>query len=227
MVHAVIVAGVQLPPPAAPAAQVRGLTAEILRQSQFRPAPESIVTRVEREIGHLLDLLVQAIISGGHASLVGLAVVIVVIAGVVVLVTRFGRRVRGDPELSSPTHLRTVRPAADWAADAELHEQAGQWRAALRCRYRALVAELAARGIVDEVPGRTVAEYQELVGRRLPETATEFTAASELFEAVWYGNRRSGPAQQAQFAALAHEVLAAAAVGRPTVGAGTGTSGTL
>src|SRR4029450_4451834 len=63
-------------------------------------------------------------------------------------------------------------------------------RAALRSRYRALAPDLASRGLVEEVPGRTAGEYRRQVGRALPEAATDFAGATELFEVAWYGRSR-------------------------------------
>jgi hypothetical protein len=80
----------------------------------------------------------------------------------------------------------------------------------LRARYRALVAELAARGVVDEVPGRTTGEYRAEVIANLPGAAPEFGGATELFEATVYGDRSAGPSDTAELDALADRVLAGA-----------------
>ena len=60
-----------------------------------------------------------------------------------------------------------ARTAAQWRAEAAAHDAAGRWREALRCRYRALVAELAGRGLVEEIPGRTSGEYRIQCGQQL------------------------------------------------------------
>jgi Domain of unknown function (DUF4129) len=95
----------------------------------------------------------------------------------------------------------------EWAAEAAVHEAAGEWRDALRCRYRALVAELATRGLVEEIPGRTTREYESLIRTRLPERSGAFDEASDMFEAAWYGYQPSGRAEGERFKALADAVL--------------------
>jgi hypothetical protein len=80
----------------------------------------------------------------------------------------------------------------------------------LRCRYRALVADLAGRGLVDEVPGRTTGEYRAEVGENVPRVAPEFAGATELFEAAWYGNRPTGEEESQRFRRLADQVMAGA-----------------
>ena len=57
-------------------------------------------------------------------------------------------------------------------------------------------------------PGRTAGEYARDVAGRQPEAAPSFAAATELFEAVWYGGASSGPAESERFRALEARVLA-------------------
>jgi hypothetical protein len=77
----------------------------------------------------------------------------------------------------------------------------------VRCRYRALVAELAARGLVDEVPGRTAGEYRGEVRRNLPDAAADFAGATELFELAWYGRGETGAQQASRLRELSGRVL--------------------
>jgi hypothetical protein len=102
------------------------------------------------------------------------------------------------------------RPPTDWQAEALAHESAGEWREALRCRYRAMVAALAARGLIDEVPGRTSGEYRAVVTRSVPGAAPDFSGATELFERAWYGGKPTGPEDSARFRELSERVLVGA-----------------
>jgi hypothetical protein len=77
----------------------------------------------------------------------------------------------------------------------------------VRCRYRALVAELAARGLVDEVPGRTAGEYRGEVRRNLPDAAGDFAGATELFELAWYGRGDTDAQQASRLRELSGRVL--------------------
>ena len=77
----------------------------------------------------------------------------------------------------------------------------------MRARYRALVADLAGRGVVDEIPGRTAGEYQAELGANLPAAAPPFAGATELFEGARYGQRPTASADAAHFRELADRVL--------------------
>jgi hypothetical protein len=106
-----------------------------------------------------------------------------------------------------PSVTTPRRGPAEWRADAEAAERAGQWRQALRCRYRALVAELADRGLVEEVAGRTAGEYRAEVAGAAPAVAAPFAGATELFERAWYGEAPTGQDEAARFRGLSDEVL--------------------
>jgi hypothetical protein len=102
------------------------------------------------------------------------------------------------------------RPADAWKADAEQAEASGQWKLALRARYRWLLGELFERQVLANVPGRTPGEYRADLARLLPEQATTSATATELFERAWYGNEPTGPDENQQFRSCAEQVLAAA-----------------
>jgi len=64
---------------------------------------------------------------------------------------------------------------------------------------------------VRDIPGRTSGEFRVETGRRAPHVAASFSAASELFDAAWYGDVRTGQAENARFRQLAAEVTQQAA----------------
>jgi hypothetical protein len=72
------------------------------------------------------------------------------------------------------------------------------------------VADLASRGLVEEVPGRTAGEYRHQVEVNVPASAGDFDGATALFEAAWYGNRPTGPEEARRFRTLEGRVLAGA-----------------
>lgn len=98
--------------------------------------------------------------------------------------------------------------AMDWAAEVVRCEAEGAWREGLRARYRVLVGELAARGIIPDLAGRTAGEFVADVRVRAPGAARAFAAATAVFEEVWYGRAPCGPAERDRFAALADEAWA-------------------
>ncbi|HWG72637.1 MAG TPA: DUF4129 domain-containing protein [Acidimicrobiales bacterium] len=182
-----------------------------MAERQFRQPSKPWITRLEEWVVREFQDLFSALTPGSHGTLLGWVIIAVTVGAAAIMVTRFSRRVRREPAVGLTTVRGIRKSAADWAADAARHERAAEWRQALRCRYRALVAELAERGVVVESPGRTTREYQAVVDRTLPSATVEFGGASELFEAVWYGNRVSGREDDEQLQQLTRRVLAEAA----------------
>jgi hypothetical protein len=200
--------------PAPSADEVRRGADEILSRPEFQEPARSLYERVLDWIGARIADALGAFLGGGAGAVVAWVVLVALVLAVAYLVARAlqrDRRVaRGDGDgVAVETDVR--RAPADWEAEAARHEAEGRWRDALRCRYRALVAGLARRGVVDEVPGRTSGEYRLLVGRARPQAAEPFAGATDLFERAWYGGEDPGPDAASDFRALAGAVESAAA----------------
>jgi hypothetical protein len=178
----------------------------VLARAEYRRPGPSFLSRVERDvldwIARVLDSLVRA---GIAAWIVPVLALLVALA-----VWRLFRDVTRDAGRAIEVSTVPFRAPADWRAEAEAHEKAGEWRQALRCRYRALVADLAGRGILEEVPGRTAGEYRIELGQTLPAAAPAFRGATELFEGAWYGRRPTAAPDSARFRQLADQVLESA-----------------
>jgi hypothetical protein len=187
--------------------QVREVVREVLSRPEFRPPRRSLTERLFDWVLELIGRLLAALGGSGAGGIVGLILLALVLVGVGVLAARFSRGLTPSPEVTAAVPGGRRRPAAEWRAEAEAHERAGAWREAVRSRYRALVADLAARGLVEEVPGRTAGEYRRQVGRALPEAATDFAGATELFEVAWYGRSSTGAGDAAHLRDLADRVL--------------------
>jgi len=95
-------------------------------------------------VADVFDRVLGALIGGGGASLFAWGLLALGIGVVGALAARFARGVTPDAGLPASSVSAPLRTATDWRSEAEAHERAGRWRPALRCRYRALVAELAA-----------------------------------------------------------------------------------
>jgi hypothetical protein len=80
------------------------------------------------------------------------------------------------------------REPSTWRAEADEHRRAGRYRDALRCRYRALVGDLARLGLIDEIPGRTTGEERAQLAAVVPAAASDFDAAASSFDDAWYGD---------------------------------------
>jgi hypothetical protein len=113
-----------------------------------------------------------------------------------------------DVEPLTPTTFDASRDPAQWRREAEAHRQAGRFREAIRCRYRALVGDLARRGLIDEIPGRTSGEERAQIATVSPRVAPDFTIAADLFDDAWYGHVRVADDDVARMEALDDRVLA-------------------
>lgn len=201
----------ELPPPAAGAEEVRRAVADVLSRPEYADLTPSLAERARAWAAEQLGRLLEAVVGTGQAALIGSLVLAAVLAVVVVLAVRFARGVRADPVRVRPGGDRVGRDAADWAAEADAHERAGRRREAVRCRYRMLVAALAAAGAVEEAPGRTTGEYLAETVQRRPDLADDVAAVTRAFEAAWYG---STPVDEALLDDVRRRADAAAAAAR-------------
>jgi len=196
-----------LPAPTRDPQQVHRTVNEVLSRPEFRPAARSLLDRVWAWLLGILGELLAMLTATAAGSIAGLVLFAVMVLLIVLLTTRLVRGMSRSPEVAAAVVSPPRRSAADWRAEAGAHERDGEWRQAVRCRYRALVADLASRGVVEELAGRTSGEYRGEVGRNLPGAAEAFAGATALFERAWYGRRPTGAAESARFRDLAGRVL--------------------
>jgi hypothetical protein len=209
-------AGEPLPTPQFGAGEIRDRADEILAGRAYQEPEPSIVTRALNWVVEQLrrlqpDLPNGSLPQGDGSDVVGWIAMLALLALVVFLISRWrrlGRRRRGEDPLVL-TEAEARRLPDEWVAEAERHEAAGRWRDALRCRFRALVGELIERGVARDLPGRTTGELRRDVRRRAPDATVAFEEAAALFDDAWYGDRATGPEENARFRALAAVVLAA------------------
>ena len=166
---------------------MRDVTREVLARAEFQPSQPTFLDRVLDAFSDLLGRVFEALAGGGQGSIVGTVIVVIVVGLLAVATAWFLRNVRRDPAQRIAVDAAIGRTPADWLGDAEIAERAGAWREALRCRYRALLAELAAEGLVEEVAGRTTGEYLAAVRQDVPDAAGPFAQATRAFEVAWYG----------------------------------------
>ena len=188
---------------------IRRAARDILSQAQFRTAGPSLLQRARAWLGRQFNRLLNDVVTG-HLGAVGVVVLLVIAVGTVFLVVRVTSGSRHSGRTAGYRLDGRVRTPADWLAEAAACEAQRDWRGALRARYRALVAELAVRGVFEEVPGRTTGEYRAEVGANLPTAAPEFGGATDLFEATIYGDQDAGPTEAAALASLSRRVLTGA-----------------
>ena len=201
-----------LPTPDPPPDTVRDKADEILRGGQFDTgSSKSLMQRIIDWIGEQITLPFTAA-SGGN-SIVGFVILLAFLALLVYVLSRLRFNL---PKSASEVDVVEVgvdaeedRAADAWRAEAEAAEAAGEWKDALRARYRWMLGELFERQVLTNVPGRTPGEYRNDVRRVLSEPANDFAAATDLFEAAWYGNEPTGAYENRLFRQSAERVIAA------------------
>jgi hypothetical protein len=201
---------------------------EILDDPKFDEPPKSVIERIFEWIAEQLDKIPFpdfGVPGGGGGEVIGwifIALLAVLAAFLLSKTTWSRRRRRDEPDFVVGSEV--VRTQHEWVSEAERYEAEGQWKQALRCRFRALVGALVDRGVVRDIPGRTTGEYRVEVGRNAPAVAAPFAGTAELFDRAWYGDESTGPDENRLFRALADEVVlgveAQAADREAPVGAG-------
>ncbi|MGZ4704259.1 MAG: DUF4129 domain-containing protein [Acidimicrobiales bacterium] len=181
---------------------------QILGRDEFQRAQPGFFQRAQQWLGERLAGLISGLFTGGVGSAVAWVILASALALIAVVAVRVGRTVQPDPTRSGPSmQVEVRRSPIEWRREAERFEARGEWKAALRCRYRALVADLVARKVVRDLAGHTTGEYRADVTAALPDAAAEFAGATELFERAWYGDRPTGADENARFRELAERVV--------------------
>ena len=179
----------------------------ILSRPEFQPTPVTPIERLRTWVLHQLSRLIENVLSFGPHGILGALIALALLGGLVFLIVRSVLATSGNPVREGFVVAGRPRPPEDWLAEAAQREADGDWRGAVRCRYRALVADLARRGVIEEIPGRTTGEYRWAVGVNLPTGATDFGEATELFELAWYGDEPADAGTAASFRSLSGRVL--------------------
>lgn len=197
----------QLPPPERSGGEIGEHIDEILSRPEFQDPPKTLYERIVEYVNDLIGDALGAMLGGGRGTVVGLVLLALLVAGLIAIWIRFVPTVSRDPATRGrAATLDEGRPARDWVAEADEAAAAERWRDAVRCQYRALVARLAERGVIDEVPGRTAGEYRHELHRALPAAAGDFGQATELFEEAWYGDQPATTRELDTFVELSRRV---------------------
>ena len=123
---------------------------------------------------------------------------VVVVLGLAVLLARRLRHV--VPEAGGQaTGRRRRSQAVDWDRVAEEALARGDLDAAIRARYQALLAALAARGVIPRAPSLTAGECRRAVAANLPGAYPAVARATAIFESTVYGR---SPADRSEVDAL-------------------------
>lgn len=193
--------------------------------------PPTLRERFFDWVGEQITELLQALSSGGGRGIIAWIIVGAFLAVIAFLLMRLlgsvdpVRKARPSPQID--VDLFTDRSVDEWTRAAEDAERTGDWREGLRCRHRALVAELLDRDLIDRRPGRTAADIAQLASERVPAAAVDLDAATRLFEDVWYGWSDADSATRDTFVAHTASVVGHARIyeAAAPAGAGAGSSG--
>lgn len=194
-----------------PADEIRRRADEILAGREFA-RHESLL---ERALGWFGDRLPDVGFGGGAGGgpgFLGVVLTLAILVVALVLLWRILGRLgavldrRADDPPAFVTESDRRRSEKDWSDLADAAEAAGRLRQALRARYGELVAALVEMRALDRVPGRTSGEYRRRLAAAVPAGADDFGAATELFEAAWYGGKAPSPEAYHRFRALAGRV---------------------
>ncbi len=206
--------------------QVRDDVRDVLERAEFDYSP-SVLERFFEWIGEQLSKLFQpgdgagagASFGGGIGALIGWLLIVAAVVAILVVAfwvisnrTRRSRPTHDDP--LSPVEIEHRRRADEWMSDAERWESSGEWKEALRARYRNLVRVLVDRRQLPDVPGRTTGELRSDLDSTTPDARDAFDTCCLLFELAWYANVATGPEENRRFHASADQVHAAAAIDR-------------
>lgn len=147
---------------------------------------------VQRFVDWLLEKFGEAfeqairITPGGLPSLLLAVVVIVAIA----VAARMGLGPVGIRDALTDRRKGARSTTADeYRAEAERLAAAGQFKEAVRERFRAIIRELEQRAVLDQRPGRTAGEIAREGGTAVPAIRPDLHTVATTFDVVWYGRR--------------------------------------
>jgi hypothetical protein len=160
-----------------------------LSKAIYHRDSEPLPARLVHDVGHWIDQLLSKTLSrtpAGSAGAIAIVVLIAVVAALLIWRSGIPRRTAEVGvlfEASGPTS------AAEHLARSEQAASAGDWKAAVLERTRALARELEERGVIEARPGRTATELARAAGQALPAERARLTAAADTFNRVAYGDR--------------------------------------
>lgn len=150
---------------------------------------------------------------GGIGPILSWLFIIIAIAIVVIVLFFVIKNYVGNPRVKRAKkedplveHRRSV---SDWQAMARDFESQGEWKLALRARFRELVRTLIDRRQLPDIAGLTTGELRDRLHETTPTSDAAFDEICSLFEWGWYGRRSVHEHDVARLVELAAIVRAA------------------
>lgn len=187
-------------PPVLPdAEEARRWAAEELAKPEYRQAAPGWLESFWEGILEWLRSLDASSADAGPlpSSLIGIAIAVVIAAGVMLARPRLNAKVRQAREVFG---MDSPLTAADYRQRAETAAAAAKWGDAVVDRFRALVRSAEDRTILNPQPGRTADEVARELALPFGAYAHRLNHAARTFDAVRYGNH---PALQADYLGIA------------------------
>lgn len=198
------------PEPVVRADDARRAAEEILARPEYQEPEPSLADRAIDAIGDFLGRAIGTLTGGGPGTVIGTVVVVALLALAAWFLVRAvgapGRRGRRAPEVRVVHGTEAPEDPDVWAAEARRLTDAGDHRAALRCRYQELVARLVRDRVVAPDPARTPAELHARLAADRPDLAGALAEVTARFEEVWYGGAPVDDATYRRFSEQAADV---------------------
>jgi Domain of unknown function (DUF4129) len=190
--------------------------AEELAKAKYGGTPDWLIEladRADRWVQRIVDLIIRILDArspGGGVNWGFLLAIGILLAAIALVVWRVGLPRWRPGSRDAAVAADSSRPAADYRALAEQHAARGDWAAAVRDRFRALVRELETQALLDERLARTAWEAAYRASQVLPACREALQAGAESFNAVVYGDRPADSTTYQHMVAVEEQVTAAA-----------------
>ena len=173
--------------------------AKELSKSVYRESGGSLVEKAFGKVMNWIEDLLDSLTGSSPNGHAGLAMLIGLLVLIVVVVLWRAGVLRTSHRVPSQAVFDTAKPrsAAEYRAQSEREAASGDFALAIRSRFRACVAELTERTILDERAGRTAYEVVADAGRAAPVLREPLQPAALVFTEVVYGNRPGTPERYA------------------------------
>ncbi len=189
---------------------------DILARNEFQPRPRSLLERFSEWLTEQLAELFSRFGGSGAPNLIAYTLMAVFAVVVLWLLWKLIRdrfiRLPEKAEKPEPTiEIEAPLSARELRSEVERFERDGNWKEAVRARYRLLVSELVERGTLEDIAGRTPGEYRRAMFRDHPENAESFAAVTDVFERIWYGDEPATSEDSALIRTASDRILGAVA----------------
>lgn len=178
--------------------QAASEAARELSKPRYGQAGDSLLSRALQQVLEWIGDLFGQLARNSPTDRTG----VVVLAGLIVLVAvvvfwRAGALRTTPSESATVFDTDAPRTAAQYRAEAQAAAAVADFAAAVRSGFRACIAELTERTVLDDRPGRTAYEAAADAGRAVPALAQPLRLAATVFTEVVYGNRPATPERYA------------------------------